>query len=221
MKEPVEADDVAAILSEALPEFAEAVEQHRKDWPDSPMLYLLIGPLFWRMVEMPDGPERRDFVRRVYTVTDAMLANGSPSVRDCFAIEMIEPLSSDSNEQRYPRLEAAVGPVGRKELENMREWARLYRGMKAAVERANAEMGSSLLEVAGIGEGNASASVFANLRLWDSLTKKQHDEVYRRLSSDWEGVSGRMAGVTISGPRESNFRLLRGQPSRNRSGDQK
>ena len=209
MKKSIEAGDVAAILSEVLPEFRQAVEEHLNDWPDDPMLYPLVGGLFQRMVDMTDGPDRREFVRRVYVLTDTILANGSPSVRDCFAIEMIEPLSGDPNQQYYPGLEVAVGPVGRKELEYMREWARLYRGMKVAIERANEEMGSPILEVAGIGEGNASTRIIANVRLWDSLTREQHDEIYRRLSSDWEGVSGRLSGVIITGPRETNFRLLR------------
>ncbi len=159
---------------------------------------------------MPDGPERRDFARRVYAFTDTMLTAGSPYVRDCFAIEMIEPLSGDPNEEHYPGLEAAVGPAGHKELAFMREWARLYRGMKSAIERTNEQLGCAVFEAAGIGEGNASTRVIVNLPAWESLTENQRDEAYQHLSSDWEGVSGQMSGVTITGPRESDFRLLRG-----------
>ena len=206
----IEASDVAALLCMALPEFREAVEEHRNDWPDDPMLYLLVGALFQRMVDMPDGPERRDFVDRVYALTDEMLLHGSPSVRDCFSIEMIEPIANDPNQQYYPEHEAAVGATGRKDLAFKREWDRLYRGMKSAIERRNEQLGCLMFEAAGIGEGNASTRVIVNLSVWASLTENQRDVAYQQLSSDWEGMSGNISGLTLTGPVDSGFRVLRG-----------
>ncbi len=206
----IEAVDVPGILVEILPEFRPTVEEHQKEWPDDPMLYLIVGALFRRMVDMSEGPERVDFVRRVYDLTEIMLAKGAQYVRDCFAIEMIEPLSGEHSEQTFPSLEIAIGKFGRKELAFMREWSRLYGEMKIAIEGANQQLGCTVFEGVGIGEGNASTRIIVNLPLWDSLTENQRDNAYQRLSSDWGSVSGSASGVTISGPRATSFRVLRG-----------
>jgi hypothetical protein len=210
MNHMIEAVDVPGILIETLPEFRPSVEEHQREWPDDPMLYLIVGALFQRMVDMSEGSERLDFVRRVYTLTEIMLTNGAQCVRDCFAIELIEPLSGENSEQSFPGLEIAIGEAGRKELAFMREWARLYGDMKIAIERANQQLGCTVFEGVGIGEGNASTRVIVNLPLWESLTEHQRDDAHQRLSSDWESVSGSASGVTISGPRETSFRVLRG-----------
>jgi hypothetical protein len=127
----IEQAGVIPILSEALPEFSDAIREHVADWPDDPMLYPLIGSLFQHVAELRPGKERERlrFARRAYELVDKMLSEGSPSVRDCFAIEMIEPLSGDAEaiKQHYPGLESILGPVGKEELAKMREWWRQHK----------------------------------------------------------------------------------------------
>jgi hypothetical protein len=122
----IEANEVADVLHVELPEFRHEITRHRQDWGDDPMLYLLAGALFRFVTELPGGRERVLRAQQVYVVTDKMLVEGSPSVRDCFAIEMIEPLISATSVGRYPSLELALGPAGRKKLERMREWWRVH-----------------------------------------------------------------------------------------------
>jgi hypothetical protein len=152
----IEAADVIPILREALPEFCHAIEEHVSEWPDAPMLYLLIGALFncaanafWAGEE----EEQLSFARRAYQIVDKMLSEGSPSVRDCFAIEMIEPLSDEAKivEQIYPGLESILGPAGKEELAKMREWWRQHKDpidipRNAAAFASQAEFFVRLLE---------------------------------------------------------------------------
>jgi hypothetical protein len=100
------------------------------------MLYLLVGALFRFADELRPGSERVLRAQRVYAVTDRMLSEGSPSVQDCFAIEMIEPLTALTSGDRYPSLEAALGPTGKNELAKMREWWRCHGKDMATYEKS-------------------------------------------------------------------------------------
>jgi hypothetical protein len=122
----IEQEVVAEILSAAFPEFGSEIAEHRKGWGNDPMLYLLVGALFRFVDELAPGRERVLRAQRVYALTDRMLSEGSPSVRDCFSIEMIEPLTAMTSSERYPSLEAALGPAGKNELAKMREWWRRH-----------------------------------------------------------------------------------------------
>jgi hypothetical protein len=208
----IEQDQVIAILGEALPEFQASIREHVADWPDDPMLYLLIGPLFRHVAELRPSKERErlQFARRVYELVDKMLSEGSPEVRDCFAIEMIHPLSGDPNwvEQHYPGIESILGPAGKKELARTREWGRRYKAMNAAISRLNEQVGRAVLQVVGIGESNAR--VIVEPAAWSRLSELRKDEIYRRLRSDWEGLTGESKSLTITGPRETGFEILRG-----------
>lgn len=209
----IEQNEVIPMLREALPEFEYAIKEHVADWPDDPMLYLLIAPLFRHTAELRPGKERErlQFARRAYELVDRMLSEGSPSVRDCFAIEMIEPLSGDPPEvveQYYPGLEGVLGPAGKKELATMREWGRRYKGMNAAIGSLNEQLGQAVLQAVGIGE--SEARVVAEPSAWSRLSERRKDEIYRRLRSDWEGLTGQAKSLTITGPRDTGFQILRG-----------
>jgi hypothetical protein len=66
----IEQEDVAEILNAAFPEFESEIAEHRKDWGNDPMLYLLVGALFRFADELPPGRERALRAQRVYAVTD-------------------------------------------------------------------------------------------------------------------------------------------------------
>ena len=200
------------ILSEALPEFGDAIKEHVADWPDDPMLYLLIGPLFSYVAELRPSKEREclQFARRVYDLVDKMLLEGSPSVRDCFAIEMIEPLSGNAEvlEQHYPGLESVLGPAGKRELARMREWWRRHEAMNAAIGRLNEQLGHAVFQ--GVGISERKARVIVEPSAWLRLSERRKDEIYRRLRSDWEGLTGQAKSLTITGPHDTGFQILRG-----------
>ena len=153
----IEAAEVISILREALPEFSHAIEEHVVEWPDDRMLYSLIGVLFncaANAFRAGEEQEQLSFARRAYQIVDKMLSEGSPLVRDCFAIEMIEPLSGDAElvEQYYPGLESILGPVGKEELAKMREWWRQHKDPldisgNAATFASEAEFFVRLLEL--------------------------------------------------------------------------
>jgi hypothetical protein len=208
----IEQIEVIPMLREALPEFGDAIREHIADWPDDPMLYLLVGPLFRHVAEARPGKERErlQFARRVYELVDRMLSEGSPSVSNCFAIEMIEPLSGDPEEAErcYPGIESALGPAGKKELAKMREWWRRKKHMDAAISRLNEQLGHNVLQAVGIGEN--SARVIVEPSKWSRLSEPRKDAIYQRLRSDWEGLTGRHRSLTIAGPRDTGFQVLRG-----------
>ena len=208
----IEQNEVIPMLREALPEFRNVIREHVADWPDDPMLYSLVGSLRRHVAEVgPDKEcERLRFARRVYELVDRMLSEGSPSVSDCFAIEMIEPLSGDPEEAEryYPGIESVLGPAGKKKLAKMREWWRRQNNMDAAISSLNEHLGDNVLQVVGIGEN--SARVTSTHRKWSRLSERRKDEIYQRLRSDWEGLTGGHRSLTITGPRDTGFRVLRG-----------
>ncbi|MGB8910394.1 MAG: hypothetical protein WCC84_16750 [Candidatus Cybelea sp.] len=208
----IEQSEVISMLGEALPEFGDAIREHIADWPDDPMLYILIGPLFDYVAAPRAGQERErlQFARRAYEFVDKMLLEGTSSVQNCFAIQMIEPLAGDPKtvEQRYPGIESVLGPAGKKELSNMREWGRRYRAMNAAIGRINEQLGQGVLRAVGVGESNAR--VIVELSAWSRLSERRQDEIYRRLRSDWKELTGQAKSLTITGPREAGFEILRG-----------
>jgi hypothetical protein len=207
---PIEAAEVATILSDALPEFREAIEEHRREWPGEPMLYSLVGLLFQSIMLITSDKERLAFARRVYEITDKMLVEGAPSVRACFSIEMIEPLWGDAKttEQYYPGLEGVLGPAGKRDLAAKREWQRRYHLMKAAVDRLNAELGRVVFEGPGIGLATGKAIV--RPLEWSRLSESAKDDAFDRLKGEWKKTTALDRGFIITGPRESGFELLRG-----------
>ena len=118
--------DVDRLLMDALPEFSSTVREHRSDYPDDPMLYLLLAPLFDFVVERFAGDP--DVAVRAYAVVEKIMEDGSPYVRDAFAIEMLEPLAQDNNHEFSPDLEPFMGPVTKKEFVAMRKWFDEYEG---------------------------------------------------------------------------------------------
>jgi hypothetical protein len=129
--------DVDAILSDALPEFRRAVEDHRQQWRHEPMLYPLVADLFRFVDEMAPQRERLAFAKRAYEVTDRMLLHGEPSVRDCFSIEMIEPLWGDpqTTDERFPGLESVLGPAAQRDLAAKREWVKRHQEAEVITRR--------------------------------------------------------------------------------------
>lgn len=208
----IEQDEVIPMLSETLPEFGDAIREHVADWPDDPMLYLLIGPLFRHVAELRPGKERErlQFARRAYELVDKMLLEGSPSVHDCFAIEMIEPLSGDPEvvEQYYPGIESVLGPAGKKRLAKMREWGSRYKTMNAAISRLNKQLGQAVLQ--GVGIDESRAHVIVEPSAWSRLSERLKDEVYRLLRSEWGALTGQAKSLTIAGPPDTGFKILRG-----------
>lgn len=208
----IEAHKVAGILLRELPEFTEAVEEHRQDWGDDPMLYLLIGPLFTYVAKNRFASERERlmFATRAYAVTDKMLTDGTPSVRDCFSIQMIEPLSGDPKVgPDYTWLEGTLGPAARRDLAAKREWSRRYGVMDLEIKRLNVRLGSQVFRGVGIGENNAR--VIVEPAEWNRLTESNKDEAYHYLRDQWEETTGHVIGLTITGPRETGFEILRGR----------
>lgn len=112
--------DVDELLLDAVPEFASAIREYRATWPDQPMLYPLIAQLFDFAVETMS--ESADVAMRAYSVVENVMINGSKEVKNCFAIEMLEPLVGDSHHEFYPNLEAVMGPATKHELDGMRKW---------------------------------------------------------------------------------------------------
>jgi hypothetical protein len=189
---------VDSILEKALPEFSDDLREHRENWPSDPMLYPLLGTLFNFIAPQP-GQTRLDVARRAYEVTEKMLVDGTESVRDCFAIEMIEPLAGDPDEIEsfYPGLESLLGPAAQRELASMREWGRHYEGMASAMKRLNQRTGRDLFKFVGIGKG--TARIVADSVLWGALSEAERDELFERLSSDWEGGLGGSLDLRLPG----------------------
>lgn len=209
MNQDIEATNVSELLPEAIPEFTEAIEEHRRSYPDEPMLYVLVGDLFQSIVAMPPSLERADLIRRFYAFTEEMLVNGSGEVRDCFAIELIEPPTGGGSAYYFPGIEIRLGSAGQKELAGMNEWGRRYEAVTRAITTINERLKCALILGVGIGERNETARVIANLDQWHRLSENQQNHVYLRLSSEWQTVSGQSSGLTITGPRQSKFRHLR------------
>ena len=117
----IRVQDVDDLLSQALPEFAPAVREHRLEWGDEPMLYVLVGGLFNLLVDsskmaQPPG----ELARRAYEVVEKAMTEGTPDVKDLFAIEMIEPFWGDPHHEFYPNFESLMGPASLAKLEAMR-----------------------------------------------------------------------------------------------------
>jgi hypothetical protein len=202
----IEEADVAAAIIKALPERAAIVSAHLAEWQDEPMPYLLLSDIFQMMSKIPRGPEQLDLIRRAYDLCDKALSDGSREVRDCFAIELIEPLSFEPDETFL----SALGPFGRLMHDEMLEWSRLYTLMKRAVDNENERLGLKVFDGTGIDAKNRSARVVVRMETWMVLNPQQHDMSFARLRDAWHEASGQPAGITITGPRESSFTVLRG-----------
>jgi hypothetical protein len=201
----IEASDVAAAILKALPECTAIVDAHLEEWPGEPMLYLLLQEVSRMIFDPPESAEQLDVIRRAYDLCERALSEGSREVRDCFAIELLEPLSGDPEGFFL----AALGPIGRLMRDEMHEWDRLYALMKQALDGENEMLGLEVFSGSGIDAKNSTARVIVRIENWTLLSAAQHDESFARLRDAWRAASGAPTGITINGPRESNFRVLR------------
>jgi hypothetical protein len=115
---PVTASEVQAILLREVPEFSAQVLEHRAQWGDEPMLYLLLPSLR----ELAQKSEVRAF--QIYAIVERMIAEGVEEVSTAFAIEMVEPFAWDTCDgpRFYPDLTFAMGPATLKVFQEMRDW---------------------------------------------------------------------------------------------------
>ncbi|HEY6326479.1 MAG TPA: hypothetical protein VIW73_08235 [Candidatus Cybelea sp.] len=209
MTDVIEDAQVVSILEDAFSEFGDEIHEHRRDWGNEPMLYLLVGRLFEFANALPSGRDRTIRVQRVYAVTDRMLVEGTHSVRDCFAIEMIEPLIGDTSKERYPDFEAALGPAGRKELAGMREWDRRHGAMQEAIDQLNGAIGRKVFDAVYVGpiEGH-SLRVVADRSQWNAISVAERSDLFKTLQRKWKEATGFGGGVEITGP-GSGLEVLR------------
>jgi hypothetical protein len=203
----IEAQDVARLIREAFPELRTQVDRHTADWPDDPMIYLIVGTLFQWAADMPVGRERVLVASRMYALTEKMLGEGSEQVRDCFSIEMIEPLMSETSTAHYPNFEAALGSFGRRDLAAKREWAVRYSAMNRLINALNGKLGGVVFEAVGI-DGD-TVRVIANPRLWKSASEARRTSMFQEIQGRWLELTGHEGGIEITEPRECSFRILR------------
>lgn len=187
MKRALMASEVDELLVTALPEFADNVRQHRAEWPDDPMLYILIGSLFDLAVSAArESHNGMSLARRIYQVVERALSDGEKSVQDCFAIEMIEPLAGDPKHEYYPNLETVMGPVALDELRGWRQWGTRYRAIMAAVSDVNRNIGFPLFRAAGL--TGDDARVIAVRELWDRVAASDRESAAQSLAASWRSI---------------------------------
>jgi len=202
--------EVEALLISEIPEFAETVREHRQDWPDLPIEYLLIGQLYSFVVAtLKNEPNsaRREIARRVYAVVERVLVDGDTAVRDCFSIEMVEPFTISHN----PQIESMMGPAALQDLEVKRVWSRRYAAMSGAILAEKAKLGCDVFS--GVGIGTDTARVIANSSLWTTLSQVERGNTYRSLRKHWIDLRGLHdskieSGLEITGTREEEFVVL-------------
>lgn len=204
-------NDVDGLLCKELPEFASSVKEHRADWPDEAMLYPLLSLLFdfaVREYNIADGM-RKEVAQRAYAIVETALTEGSKPVRDCFAIQMLEPLIGDTNHESYPDLESVMGPASQRELRRMREWWKRQLALDEARRQINVKLGITVFS--GIGQQDENnARAIADVDKWKQLRREDKESAYRTLAERWKEIRASMhAKLTITGPRESGFVLLR------------
>jgi hypothetical protein len=212
--------EVEVLLIKELPEFADVVREHQEYEPDGSMSYLLVGQLFDFVVDSFKSASielAREIGHRTYSLVDRALTEGDEYIQTCFAIQMIEPVSTDEGHLHYPNLESLMGPAARRELAHMREWWRRYNAMFSTVSAVNAEVGCDVLTgigMGGVGLGRLDdASVVADRTLWTELPKQTRARVFRSLRERWLVIRGlpnatQDSGLRITGTREQDFALL-------------
>lgn len=199
--------DVDGLLNEHLPEFADEVRAHRSEWPDDPMLYPLIARLFDFVVEA-SVLRSKDVLRRAFATVELAIVEGSSGVRDCFAIQMLEPVANDPKHERYPNFEPFLGPASTREIQQMRQWWQRQKALDEAVQRANAKLGVAVFVLAG--QNPPDARVIADVARWKQLPRTDRQAAYRTLRACWREICGSQKGsLTITGPRETGFAVLR------------
>jgi hypothetical protein len=72
------------MLSETLPEFGDAIKEHVADWPDDPMLYLLIGlcPAMLQSLGSAKSENALSSQRRAHELVGEMLLEGRGQAAD-------------------------------------------------------------------------------------------------------------------------------------------
>jgi hypothetical protein len=204
-------DEIDDLLCEELPEFASAVREHRAEWPDQPGLYPLLGLLFDFVVNesnmVPDA--RKDVAQRAYAVVEKALTAGDKRLRDCFAIEMIEPLIADPKHKVYPDFESVMGPASKRELHGMREWWKRKHALDDAVRQVHERLGVEVFS--GVGQqGAINARAIADVDKWKQLRREDKESAYRTLAESWKQICGsERSKFAITGPRDTGFIRLR------------
>jgi len=205
--------DVDALLCEAVPEFASVVREHREEWPDTGMLYALVPRLFDAVVEAGrrDDADARSLLCRAYALTERMLVEGTPSVRDCFSIEMIEPLWEDHDHEVYPNVEFALGPVALADLRSKIECGRRYAAMSDAIARANRRVSRNVCLLAGV-RVDDTARVIVDRTVWNDMDQSARAEVFALLRSAWMELQGRFddgaSGLELTDTVENGFAVV-------------
>lgn len=203
----VEVGAVAGMIREALPEFASLVDEHIREFGEEPMLYSLASAIFTSLCSMQDEPRRDRLLRRAYALVDTMLADGSDSVQDCFAIEFIEPLAGTNSDRSHATVEAALGPAATRVLTSMRSWRREYEGMSQSIKRLNTQTESPVFD--GMGIGDRGLRVIAEPYTWNALDDGNREKLFSELCRDWARISPGKSHVEITGPRSTGFQVLR------------
>ena len=204
--------DVDALLIDALPELATVVREHREEWPDSGMLYSLVARLFDAVVEAGhrDDADARDLIRRAYALTERMLVEGTPSVSDCFSIEMLEPLGNDPDHEQYPNLEFAMGPAALADLRSRFEWNRRYAAMSAAIVQADRLVARNVC--LGVGFRGDIARVLADRAAWNQMNHAERADLFDFLRSAWmtlqDPAGDGAPGLEITDTAKTGFEVL-------------
>jgi hypothetical protein len=204
--------DVDALLIDAVPELAAVVRENREAWPDTSMLYGVVGQLFEVVVEAGrrDDADARDLVRRAFAFTERMLIEGTPSVSDCFSIQILEPLGSDQDHEYYPDFEYAMGPATLADLRSRFEWGRRFAAMSVTIAQADRLLGRRVC--LGVGFRGDVARVLADRAQWDQLNETERAELFEFLRSAWmelQDASGNGApGLEITDSAETCFAVL-------------
>jgi hypothetical protein len=204
--------DVDALLSDAVPELAAVVHEHREQWPDSGMLYSLVAQLFDLVVEagQRDDADGRDLVRRAFALTERMLVEGTPPVSDCFSIQMLEPLMGDPHHEHFPNFEFAMGPVTLEDLRSKIEWLRRDAAMSVAIVQANRLVERKVCLWVGV--GGDTARVGADRTIWNEMNRAARAGLFEFLRSAWMELRGRSgdgaSGLEITDTVETRFEVL-------------
>ena len=203
--------DIDDLLCKELPEFAAAVREHRAEWPDHPMLYPLLGILFDFVVNASKITRERpmDLAQRAYGVVEKVLTSGNEGLRDCFVIQMLEPLANDPKYTFYPNLEHLMGPASRREIHAIRDWWKRQHALDAVLRQVHEKLGIEVFSSVGQQDATAAKAI-ANVERWKQLRREDKEWSYRTLRESWRAISGsKRAKFSITGPLNTGFTVLR------------
>ena len=196
----LEEPDVDDLLCKELPEFAPAVREHRAEWPDQPMLYSLLGSLFRFVVSEAEATHGRpcDVAYRAYRVVENVLESGNESLRDCFVIEMLEPIANDSDNTFYPNFEPLMGPLSTREVRDIREWSKRQSALDAVLRHVREKLGAEVFVAAA--QDAVDARAIVDVARWKQLRNEDKEWAYRTFAESWNRISSaERPAFTITG----------------------